>query len=98
MAAGVPVVATSVGGIPEVVVDGLTGCLVAPGDRASLTRALRRLLTERELGERLGAAGRETARLRYAPERALPQLERVYTALGLQASEEIKPPVVQVAH
>jgi glycosyltransferase involved in cell wall biosynthesis len=85
MAAGVPVVASAVGGIPEVVADGVSGCLVAPGDKASLERALRRLLTDGELAARIGAAARETARLRFAPERALPQLEEIYATLGLQA-------------
>ena len=86
MAAGVPVVASAVGGIPEVVADGVSGYLVAPGDKASLERSLRRLLLDRALGERIGAAARETARLRFAPERALPQLEEVYRALGLLAA------------
>ncbi len=85
MAAGVPSVASAVGGIPEVLVDGVSGFLVAPGDKAKLERALRQLLTERELAGRIGAAARETARLRFAPERALPRREEIYAALGLQA-------------
>jgi glycosyltransferase involved in cell wall biosynthesis len=84
MAAGVPVVACAVGGIPEVVVDGVSGFLVAPGDKARLERALRRLLCERGVAGRIGAAGRESARLRFAPERALPQLEEIYASFGLQ--------------
>ena len=85
MAAGVPPVASAVGGIPEVLVDKVSGFLVAPGDKAGLERALRKLLTERDLAQRIGAAARETARLRFAPERALPPLEEMYAALGLQA-------------
>jgi glycosyltransferase involved in cell wall biosynthesis len=85
MAAGLPVVAAGVGGVPEVVIDGVSGYLVAPGDKASLERALRRLLTEDGLGARIGAAAHETARLRFAPERAMPQLEEIYAALGVQA-------------
>jgi glycosyltransferase involved in cell wall biosynthesis len=85
MAAGVPPVASAIGGIPEVVVDGVSGFLVAPGDRASLERALRRLLIDTPLAERIGAAARETARLRFAPERALPALEEIYAALGVAA-------------
>jgi glycosyltransferase involved in cell wall biosynthesis len=84
MAAGVPVCAAAVGGIPEVIVDGLSGFLVAPGDSASLARVLKTLLLDRSLGARIGAAARESVRLRYAPERALPKLEEIYTALGLQ--------------
>jgi glycosyltransferase involved in cell wall biosynthesis len=85
MAAGVPVAAAAVGGIPEVVVDGVSGFLVAPGDSASLARVLKNLLADRELGARVGAAGRETVRLRYAPERVLPRLEEMYAALGVNS-------------
>jgi len=86
MSAGVPVIASPVGGIPEVVADGVSGYLVAPGDKVSLERSLRRLLLDRALGQRIGAAARETARLRFSPERALPQLEDIYRALGLAAA------------
>lgn len=86
MGAGVPPVASAVGGIPEVVVDGVSGFLVAPGDRSSLERALRRLLIDTKLAGRIGAAARETVRLRFAPERALPQLEEIYVALGVHAA------------
>jgi glycosyltransferase involved in cell wall biosynthesis len=83
MAAGVPVVASPVGGIPEVVADGTSGLLAAPGDVATLQRHLRRLLLDRALGERIGAAGRETVRARFAAERALPKLEELYAGIGL---------------
>jgi glycosyltransferase involved in cell wall biosynthesis len=85
MAAGVPVVASSVGGIPEAVADGASGFLVAPGDTAALSRLLRKLLLDRALGERIGAAARETVRLRFAPERVVPRLEEIYADAGLAA-------------
>jgi glycosyltransferase involved in cell wall biosynthesis len=85
MAAGIPVVASAVGGIPEAVSDGVTGFLVAPGDIATLQRQLKRLLAEPTLGARVGAAASESVRLRFAPERALPRLEEVYAAVGLCA-------------
>ncbi|HZO00250.1 MAG TPA: glycosyltransferase family 4 protein [Burkholderiales bacterium] len=88
MAAGVPPVVSPVGGITEVVADGVSGLLVAPGDKASLERNLRRLLTDRALGARLGIAARETARLRFAPERTLGRLEEIYAALGLQSAPD----------
>ncbi len=93
MAAGVPVVATSVGGLPEVITDGVTGFLVPAGDTASLQRALRKLLLDRVLGARIGAAARESVRLRFAPERALPRLEAVYAAVGLCAVEAAPGPL-----
>ncbi|HZE61717.1 MAG TPA: glycosyltransferase family 4 protein [Burkholderiales bacterium] len=85
MSAGVPVVASPVGGIPEVVADNASGFLVAPGDKGALERALRRLLMDRKLAARMGAAARETARARFSPERALPVLENLYESLGVGA-------------
>jgi glycosyltransferase involved in cell wall biosynthesis len=96
MAAGVPVVVSPVGGIPEVVTDGVSGCLVAPGDKASLERQLRRLLTDRVLGARLGGAARETARLRFAQDRSLARLEELYRGFGLQSMPEAMPRSVQI--
>jgi len=61
MAAGLPVVASAVGGIPELVVDGETGLLVPPGDPDALADALGKLITDPELRQRLGAAGRARA-------------------------------------
>lgn len=61
MAAGLPVVASSVGGIVETVEKGKTGFLVPPGDSQALAEAISSLVEDRELRERLGAAGRERA-------------------------------------
>ena len=61
MADGLPVVATRVGGLPEVVEDGTTGLLVPPDDAEAMAAALLRMLREPELVARLGAAGRERA-------------------------------------
>lgn len=57
-AASVPVVASRAGGMPEAVHDGVTGFLVEPGDVAALTNALRRLIDDPALRERMGAAAR----------------------------------------
>jgi glycosyltransferase involved in cell wall biosynthesis len=58
MAAGLPVVASNVGGVSEVVVDGETGLLVPPSDAQSLAAAIERLLEDPVLRQRLGEAGR----------------------------------------
>ena len=57
-AAGLPLVTTSVGAIPEIAIDGRTGLLVTPGDVAELTAALQRLIDDPELRRRLGANAR----------------------------------------
>ena len=62
MAHGRPVVATAVGGLVDVVEDGVTGVLVRPRDSAALRREVRRLLDDAGLRARLGAAARDRAR------------------------------------
>lgn len=62
MACGLPVLATGVGAIPEMVRDGHNGYLVAPGDRPALRAALTRLLSDEALRRRMGEASLEAAR------------------------------------
>jgi starch synthase len=59
MACGTPVVASRIGGIPEVVRDGETGFLAEPGDVTALRDRLSEILADPHLGRRLGAAGRD---------------------------------------
>lgn len=66
MAHGRPVVATNVGGLRDLVVDGETGLVVPPRDPAALRAALGRLLADPGLRSELGAAGRERARERFS--------------------------------
>ncbi len=66
MASGLPTVATRIGGMPELLVDGETGLLVAPDDAAALADALVRLLTDPALASRLGAGGRARAVERFS--------------------------------
>jgi glycosyltransferase involved in cell wall biosynthesis len=65
MAAGLPVVASRVGGLPELVPDGEAGLLVAPGDTEGLAEALRRLIADPQLRRRLGDAGHAQVRERF---------------------------------
>lgn len=69
MAHGRPVVATCVGGLLDLVVDGETGIVVPPRDPAALRSALERLLADRDLRRRLGSAGRERAHTHFSWER-----------------------------
>jgi glycosyltransferase involved in cell wall biosynthesis len=66
MACATPVVGSDVGGIPHVVDDGETGFLVPPGDPDALAAACVKLLSDGELADRVGAAGRRAAEERYA--------------------------------
>ena len=73
MAVGTPVVATRVDGLPEVVADGVTGRLVAPGHPEALAAAVLEVLADRE---RMSAAARQHAR-QFATERYVDQVERL---------------------
>ncbi|MGH9862831.1 MAG: glycosyltransferase family 4 protein [Candidatus Acidiferrales bacterium] len=81
MFAGLPVVATRVGGVSELVEDGKTGLLVPPGDSVALTRAIRQLLDDRALAQRMGRAGRERALKEFTLERMLSETQRLYEDL-----------------
>src|SRR5207244_2659936 len=74
MAANVPVVATKVGGVPEIVTDGESALLVRPGDAQSMAHALQRLLTEPGLAEALAKRSRELIVERHAPEARMRRL------------------------
>ena len=82
MACGVPAVATSVGGVPEIVDPGKSGLLVPAGDVPALTAALERLLADPDARKRMGAAGRQVAESRFARRRMVSDLERAYGCDG----------------
>jgi glycosyltransferase involved in cell wall biosynthesis len=73
-----PVVGTTVGGIPEVIVPGETGLLVPPKDAAALAAALRRLDEQPELRTEMGRRGRELVKQKYSLEQMALAVERVY--------------------
>ena len=77
MAAGVPVVATRVGGIPSVVADGECGLLVEPADVTGLAGAIGKLLADPDLAARMGAAGRRRATA-YSVQSMVEQLDGLY--------------------
>jgi glycosyltransferase involved in cell wall biosynthesis len=78
MAAGLPVLATRVGGVPELVDDGMTGRLVPPGDEGALAAALSGLLADATARERMGAAARRLVAERFRLETMIERTERLY--------------------
>jgi glycosyltransferase involved in cell wall biosynthesis len=81
MASGRAVVATRVGGVPDVVDDGVTGHLVAPGDPRGLADAMVGLLADPERRRAFGAAGRKRVCPAYGAERLLADVARLYAEL-----------------
>ncbi len=78
MACGLPVVATRVGGLPEVVDDGVTGLLVAPADPTALAQAMVAIWTDPERRDRMGRAGRLRAEERFDVRRMVAEYEALY--------------------
>lgn len=78
LAAGLPLVATAVDGTPEVVLDGKTGLLVPPGDPAAMAGAIRQLVRQSELRQKLAKAGREWVFQRFTIERQVEQTSNLY--------------------
>jgi glycosyltransferase involved in cell wall biosynthesis len=76
-AAGKPIVASDIGGLRDIVLDGETGLMVAPEDRPALVAAMARLIADEGLRERLGAAARERA-AQFSPATIVPQFEAAY--------------------
>lgn len=85
MLVGTPTVATRVGGIPTILEKGKEGLLVPRGDAAALADAVRRLLSDRALAARLGAAARATALQRNAPTRVVARTLEIYADVIAQA-------------
>jgi glycosyltransferase involved in cell wall biosynthesis len=81
MEAGKPVVATRVGGVPEVVEEGRTGILVEPQDPEGLANAIAELLDDRRRAGAMGAAGRERCRRKFSIEGAARRFEALYEEL-----------------
>jgi N-acetyl-alpha-D-glucosaminyl L-malate synthase BshA len=82
MACGVPAVASRVGGLPEVVTDGVDGYLVAVGDTNAVAEAALRLLEDSALHSRVAAAARHTAETRFTTTEIIPQYEKFYSEIS----------------
>jgi len=86
MATGKPVVASTVGGIPEFVVSGESGLLVPPGDSIALAAAIRQLLDQPERAKLMGRRGQEHVRQYYSIESVVRQHEQLYEMCVAQTS------------
>ena len=87
MAAGRPVIASAVGGIPEIVVHGDTGLLVPPGDAAALADAIAALLAHPDLARAMGLRGRARAQERFSVETAVRRHQQLYESLSARRAE-----------
>jgi glycosyltransferase involved in cell wall biosynthesis len=85
MSWGLPVIATPVGGIPQLVQHHSNGLLVAPGNIEQLAAALASTLEQPQLRQRLGTAARATIEERFCLEGSLEQLGRIYARFGMTA-------------
>jgi glycosyltransferase involved in cell wall biosynthesis len=88
MACAKPVVATTAGGMPEVVVDGRTGLLVPPRDHQAMAAAIVRLLGDARLRESMGAAGQARVRERFSADRMVRDTLQVYQRVARHAHVE----------
>jgi glycosyltransferase involved in cell wall biosynthesis len=80
MASGVPVVASRVGGLPDLVLDGETGLLVPPGSAEALGAAIQRLVQDPGMARRMGAAGRDRVPS-FMASTVIARLEKIYGEL-----------------
>ncbi len=77
-----PIVATRVGGVPDLIEDGVNGLLVEPGDVAGLAAAIRRMLADPEAARRMGELGRERRRREFTVELMVRRFEALYERLA----------------
>lgn len=89
MAAGCPVIASRVGGLPDLVDDGVTGILVPPSDSLALREAIQLLLNDVEMQQRMSAKARQKV-TEFMAEKVVPRIERVYGQL-IQDQVHAKP-------
>jgi hypothetical protein len=92
MACARPVVATSVGGTPEAVLDGVTGLLVPVNDAEALGAAVIRLLRDPQLARSMGEAGRRRVEAHFTVERFLRAIEALYQDLTMRRPPSLKSP------
>ncbi len=77
-AAGLPLIGSEIGGIPEVITDQANGFLIRPGDSERLAEAISKLMTHKHLRLTMGIRSREIYRSRFAPEIMIRRIEELY--------------------
>ena len=82
MAVGVPVVATAVGGMPELITDGVSGRLVSPSDPSALARGLKETLDDPSAGLAYAEAARRVLRRSFSAQQMMGRLKDIYLAAG----------------
>ncbi len=82
MAMGIPVVASSVGGVKEIIEDNVSGMLVPPADASSLAGAVRKLCEDRNLCQELAGKGRQRVMEKFLLSGSVRRLEEIYSRLG----------------
>jgi glycosyltransferase involved in cell wall biosynthesis len=81
MASGLPVVATRVGAVPEVIEDKVNGILIDQGDPGALTRAIKQILQNPGMGQKLGRNNQEKVKERFDVHKGVDQLDSIYREL-----------------
>ena len=99
MAHGKPVVATRVGGIPELIVEGKSGFLVDRGNTQAMSKRVLQLLNDDDARIRMGALGREIVETKFDLSKNVTQLIRSYGIGGCEESEHIEAtPALQIGN
>lgn len=82
LAAGLPVISTPVGGIPEAIADGHNGYLVAPGDSQALAKAIKKLASDAQLWRQMSIQAKMTAKNQFGMPQVEAALSKIYSELG----------------
>lgn len=88
MAAGLPVVATSVGGVPEIIENDRTGVIIPAKDSAAMATAITKILIDKPFASKIAKAGQGSVRERFSYDRLIDQLEDLYSGGGIRSASE----------
>ncbi len=88
MSNGLPVVASTVGGIPDAIDTGIDGVLIEPGDLDALVSSIETLLLNAELRGKMGNAARNKIKIKFSADKILPQIEDLYRSIGAVSPAE----------